>query len=103
MLYGDYNRPNPPAAIVNAVATGEVDVAAVWGPLAGCFAGEANVPLSVIAVPAFDGPEWPMTFDVSVAVRKGNDVFRQEIDTVLDRNRGEIDALLAKYCIPRLP
>src|SRR5205085_2701194 len=35
MLYGDYAKPNPPAAIVQAVDRGEVDVAVVWGPLAG--------------------------------------------------------------------
>ena len=33
MLYGDYQKPNPPAAIIDAVASGAVDVAVVWGPL----------------------------------------------------------------------
>ena len=40
MLYGDYARPNPPAEIVRAVERGEVDVALVWGPLAGYFAAQ---------------------------------------------------------------
>ena len=34
-VYGDYAQPNPPARIVEAVAAGDVDVAVVWGPLAG--------------------------------------------------------------------
>src|SRR5436190_22081100 len=34
-VYGDYLEPNPPARIVKAVAHGDVDVAIVWGPLAG--------------------------------------------------------------------
>ena len=37
-VLGDYSRPNPPARIVEAVAAGDVDVALVWGPLAGYFA-----------------------------------------------------------------
>ena len=38
MIYGDYARPNPPSDIVSAVERGDVDVALVWGPLAGYFA-----------------------------------------------------------------
>ena len=30
-IYGDYAKPNPPARIVEAVASGEIDVAVVWG------------------------------------------------------------------------
>ena len=37
-VYGDYAEANPPARIVDAVARGDVDVAVVWGPLAGYFA-----------------------------------------------------------------
>ena len=37
-VYGDYRTDSPPSAIVTAVARGDVDVAAVWGPLAGYFA-----------------------------------------------------------------
>ena len=32
-VYGDYNQPNPPARIVDAVGKGDVDVAIVWGPI----------------------------------------------------------------------
>ena len=45
-VYGDYRASNPPARIVDAVAAGAVDVAAVWGPLAGYFAPRENVPLT---------------------------------------------------------
>ena len=38
MVYGDYRNDHPISEIVHAVATGEVDVAAVWGPVAGYFA-----------------------------------------------------------------
>ena len=41
-IYGDYAKPNPPARIVEAVASGEIDVAVVWGPLAGYFAPRQN-------------------------------------------------------------
>ena len=53
MLYGDYSRPNPPAEIVSAVSRGEVDVALVWGPLAGYFAQSSPVKLRLEPVTPF--------------------------------------------------
>ena len=65
MLYGDYSRPNPPAAIVDAVAHGDIDVAVVWGPLAGYFAAKEPEPLDVAPVgQAWTGRsrQWCSTF-----------------------------------------
>ena len=42
MVYGDYRADHPLSEIVHAVATGEVDVAAVWGPVARYFAAKAE-------------------------------------------------------------
>jgi mxaJ protein len=102
-LYGDYREPNPPSKIVDAVASGEIDIAIVWGPLAGYFAPRRPVPLKTSAVyPAFDGPKLPMVWDISMAVRKEDDSLRQEIDGVLRNRRAEIDAILAEYHVPRV-
>src|SRR4051794_16790009 len=49
-VYGDYSVPNPPARIVEAVARGDIDVAVVWGPLAGYFAARQAVPLELTPV-----------------------------------------------------
>jgi mxaJ protein len=103
MIYGDYNQPNPPARILDALAEGEIDVAVVWGALGGYFAQRESVPLKVTPVrPAFDGPQLPMVFDISMAVRKEEDALRQEIDAVLSRRRSDIDAILSAYDVPRL-
>jgi mxaJ protein len=103
-LYGDYSRPNPPAAIVDAVAQGEIDVAVVWGPLAGYFAAKEPVLLTVTPVSAAsDGPQSPMVFDIAMAVRKGDTALGHDIDAALDRDREAIDVLLAAYQVPRLP
>lgn len=101
MLYGDYTRPNPPAAIVEAVDRGDVDVAIVWGPLAGYFAGRAKHPLTLTPVsPALDGAQWPMAFDISMGVRRDDEKLRRTLETVLDRHGPEIRALLARYRVP---
>jgi mxaJ protein len=102
-LYADYGQPNPPARIVEAVAAGEVDIAAVWGPLAGYFATRQAVPLNLAPVrPQIDGPRLPMVFDISMGVRREDEALAQELDAALARNRTTIDVVLEEYGVPRL-
>jgi mxaJ protein len=101
MLYGDYSKPNPPAAIIDAVDSGEVDVAVVWGPLAGYFAARAHHPLSLTPVqPWLDGPQWPMVYDISMGVRRDDADLRQALDQIIERNAPRIDAILTAYSVP---
>ncbi|RAK50789.1 substrate-binding domain-containing protein [Phenylobacterium deserti] len=101
MLYGDYSQPNPPAAIVQAVDRGDIDVAVVWGPLAGYFASKAAHPMRLEPVtPWLDGPQWPMMFDVSMGVRREDAELREALDRVLERRAGEISRLLQAYHVP---
>jgi mxaJ protein len=85
MVYGDYGRPNPPAAIVEAVERRQVDVALVWGPLAGYFAHRSRVPLRLDAVTPAADPRWPMSFDISMAVRRGDRELLNRINAALQR------------------
>jgi mxaJ protein len=102
MLYGDYRRPNPPSAIVAAVAHGDIDVGLVWGPLAGYFAARSPVPLRLEPVtPWLDDSRWPMVYDVSIGVQKSNTGLLRDVEQVLATHREEIDALLARYRVPR--
>jgi mxaJ protein len=101
MLYGDYAKPNPPAEIMRAVERGDVDVAMVWGPLAGYFAARSRVPLRLEPVtPWMADMEWPMQFDISVGVQKNDPKLLNQVDEVLDRRRADIRKLLAAYRVP---
>ncbi len=101
MLYGDYSRPNPPAAIVEAVAHGDIDVALVWGPLAGYFAAKSPVPLRLEPVtPAFDAGLWPMAYDIAVGVNRREPALRQRIDAVLAQEKPTIEKILRAYHVP---
>jgi mxaJ protein len=100
-VYGDYREPNPPSRIIEAVAKGDIDVAAVWGPLAGYFAARQAVPLKIAPVqPAFE-PGLPMVWDIAMGLRNEDDALRREIDAALERRRADIDAILAGYGVPR--
>ena len=103
MLYGDYARPNPPAAIVEAVDRGDIDVAVAWGPLAGYFAERAAHPLVLTPVsPSLDDGQ-PMAFDIAMGVRKGDTHLRDAVQAALDHERPAIGGLLAQYGVPQIP
>jgi mxaJ protein len=101
-VFGDYDTPNPPARIMDAVAAGEVDLAIVWGPLAGFFVSRERAPLKIAPVPDDAGSTaTPLAFAISVGVRKGDEARRASIDRVLSQRENEIERLLNEYGVPR--
>jgi mxaJ protein len=103
MVYGDYDDPAPQAPIVRAVASGQIDIAFVWGPVAGYFAARAKPKLKVTPLAVrFDGPQLPMTYDVSMGVRRADRTLREEVEAALARHAAEIKAILARYGLPTL-
>jgi mxaJ protein len=102
MVYGDYASSDPERPIIDAVASGAVDVAIVWGPLAGYYALRSPAPLELTPVaPLVDGPV-RLSFAISMGVRHTDAVLRAELDSVLEQNRKEVAAILERYGVPRV-
>jgi mxaJ protein len=102
MVYGDYTKTTPQSPIVNAVIDGRVDVAIVWGPLAGYFAKHSRVPLRLAPVaPQSDGAALPMAFDISVGVKRGDTALKQRIELALVHQHDAIERVLDEFGVPR--
>jgi mxaJ protein len=101
-VYGDYRTNSPPSAIVAAVARGEVDVATVWGPLAGYFAARQSIPLDITPVQPQLDDQLPQTFAISMAVRAGDQARLDRLNRFLHDRQPEISRILARYHVPRL-
>ncbi|HEY0426702.1 MAG TPA: substrate-binding domain-containing protein [Pyrinomonadaceae bacterium] len=100
-IYGDYKQANPPAKIIDAVANKEIDLAIVWGPLAGFFAKKEKTELSISPVtPQVDLPYLPFVYDISIGVRRGEDELKAQLEEILARRRGEIEKILDEYNVP---
>jgi quinoprotein dehydrogenase-associated probable ABC transporter substrate-binding protein len=100
-VYGDYAEANPTARIVDAVESGAVDVAVVWGPLAGYFAKRSPTPLDVVPVsPRLDLPYLPFVFDIAMGVRRGDSTFRKQLDEIIAERQSTIDSILVSYGVP---
>jgi mxaJ protein len=94
-----YSETNPPGAIVEAVAAGRIDLAIVWGPLAGYYAKRQRVPLELVPIPSGKG-DLPFTFDISMGVKKGNDALFARLERVLEKRKPEITGILMEYGVP---
>ena len=100
LVYGDYRKDNPSADIVRAVADGEIDVAAVWGPLAGYFAKQQSPPLVVTPLTDQGTGRIPMVFDIAMGVRKRDEDLAQAVQAALDDLKPQIDRTLQQYGVP---
>ncbi len=104
MIYGDYSTKAPQAAVVRDVASGDLDVAALWGPTAGYFAHRSNPPLKVTQITGTDSfPALRFDFSIAMGTRKDDEALQARLDDFLRRHQEEITALLASYHVPLLP
>jgi quinoprotein dehydrogenase-associated probable ABC transporter substrate-binding protein len=102
-IYGDYAQPNPPARILDAVVNDSIDVAVVWGPLAGWYARHSRVALTIVPVsPQVDVPFLPFVFDVSMGVRRDAPALKAQVEEVLVRRRDAVERILDEYGVPRV-
>ena len=90
---------NPQGRIIDAVASGEIDVAIVWGPFAGYFAKDQPAALEIVPVPP-DIAALPSEFDMALGVREGDDAFKARLESILDERRDDIRAILISYGVP---
>ena len=91
----------PGEIVEKDLAAGKIDVAFVWGPIAGYFARKA--PDSGIAVVPF-APDPEIRFDYAMAmgVRFGEKEWKARVEQFLENNRGKIQGILAAYGVPQL-
>ena len=100
-MFDDESVVNPQARVIDAVASGDIDVAIVWGPFGGYFARRQKVGLDVVPVwPAVDPPSLPFAYDISMGVRKGDDSFKAELEAILDRRRHDVRKILGEFGVP---
>jgi quinoprotein dehydrogenase-associated probable ABC transporter substrate-binding protein len=102
-MWGEESDETPQAHIVDAVASGDIDLAIVWGPVAGYFAQRHGDRLKV--TPVTGDPLQPVAtfqFEMSLSVRPGDNELLNELQQALDRRQPEIQAILQTYGVPLL-
>jgi len=95
----------PPSLLIDDLVKGEIDVAIVWGPIAGYYAKQSSVPLVVVPTPEYEGmpDQAKLQFNISMGVRKRDKERQAMIQEVLDRRQADILKILDEYGIPHVP
>ncbi|HEX8106602.1 MAG TPA: substrate-binding domain-containing protein [Kofleriaceae bacterium] len=88
---------------VEDLIAGNLDVAMVWGPIAGYFAKKRGAPLEIVPIddPSDRGARF--AFDISMGVRKGDKELKEQLEAALARRHDEIEHVLADFGVPLLP
>jgi quinoprotein dehydrogenase-associated probable ABC transporter substrate-binding protein len=93
---------DPADMVTQDLANGDIDVAVVWGPIAGYYAQQVeDAEIEVVPFSREDGPMFD--FPVSMGVRYGNDAWMEKIQGLIDDNHDAIIAILEDYGVPLVP
>ena len=97
---GDAER-YPGEMVEKDLASGVIDVAFIWGPIAGYFSQQSKT-VPIVAIPLKPQPGVKFDFEIAMATRFGEAAYKKLIDEALDKKRPQINAILAQYGVPLL-
>jgi len=103
MFDSNFHAEDYPGKVVEDVLAGSVDVAMVWGPIAGYFAKKKGAPLEIVPIDDPSDRGLPFAFDIAMGVRKGDKQLKEQLEGALARRHDEIEHVLADFGVPLLP
>lgn len=97
---GGHNKPED---IIKAVVDRTIDVAFVWGPIAGYYAKQIGADLQLTPIESDSVSGIPFSFAMGMATRRRDRQFKDSLEKFITSKQPEIQALLQQYGIPLLP
>jgi mxaJ protein len=91
----------PGQIIEKDLASGTLDAAVVWGPIAGYFAKRSTQPKMVV-VPLPSEPGVDFDYDIAMGVRFGEPQWKASVERLIDQNSDRIEQILREYGVPLL-
>ena len=89
----------PGEIIEKDLVAGKLDVAIVWGPIAGYFAQRIKTP-ALAVVPMKSEPGVRFDYEMAMGVRYGEREWKQQIEGLIESKKPEIQAILKEYGVP---
>ena len=87
--------------MIDDLAAGRIDVALLWGPIAGYWASRQPVPITLVALES-DRPGQRLDFRISMGIRHNEPDWKHEINGLIQQLQPEIDRILLDYGVPLL-
>jgi len=100
-LVVDTRYDTPTLDMIEDLKKGTIDVAILWGPIAGYLAKKSDTPLVVTPlVKETSGPR--MIFRIGMGVRHSDQNWKRDLNKLIAQNQSEIDQILMDFGVPLL-
>lgn len=88
-------------AMMKDLASGEIEAAVLWGPMAGYHAERLGADVTITPLTKeTGGPR--LAYRISLGVRPADQEWKRTLDRLIRQNQGEINGILASYRVPLL-
>jgi len=88
----------PAADMIRDLESGEIDVAILWGPIAGYHVKKSGGRLKEALLTGDKGAR--MSFRIAMGVRHSDQEWKRELNRLIAQNQNEIDRLLVEFGVP---
>ncbi len=95
-------RKNPTEIILNDLYDGKFDATIVWGPTAAYYGKQNNDRGELVILPLVDDPilpEMKFVFNMSMAVRRGDSEWKDQLNELIDKYQEDINDIIRGYGI----
>jgi quinoprotein dehydrogenase-associated probable ABC transporter substrate-binding protein len=96
---GDPNE-TPDTIVERDLAAGKIDVAVVWGPIAGFIVSRHGGTQGWTTVPFKPDPQIKFDYEISMGLRQGEKDWQKTLDDWIAAHHAEITQILTAYHIP---
>jgi quinoprotein dehydrogenase-associated probable ABC transporter substrate-binding protein len=100
-LVVDTRFDSPTHQMMDDLDRGDIDVALLWGPIAGFYATKAKTPTAVVPL-VKDQSAIKTVFRIVMGVRHSDQDWKRSLNKLIAENQGEIQAILRSYGVPLL-
>jgi quinoprotein dehydrogenase-associated probable ABC transporter substrate-binding protein len=91
----------PTSAMIDDLDSGQIDIAILWGPIAGYLAMHAKTPMKVMPlVKETSGSR--MIYRIGMGVRHSDQEWKRLLNKLIAENQAEMTRILAAYGVPLL-
>ena len=100
-LLVDRRYDSPGERMIGDIRSGDIDAGVLWGPMAGYFAARGGDKLAVVPLTK-EAAGARLAYRITFGVRHLEDDWKRQLNALIARRQGDIDAVLLGFGVPLL-
>ncbi|MEK0083105.1 quinoprotein dehydrogenase-associated putative ABC transporter substrate-binding protein [Benzoatithermus flavus] len=101
-LLVDTRLEQPARQMIEDLAKGDLDVALLWGPIAGYWIRKQATPLTLVPLTSDPRTGLRLDFRISMGIRPNEPLWKHDVNTLIRELKPEIQKILLDYGVPLL-